>query len=55
LTTGKGFGETEVDNFDCRWIVEGAKNVFRLDVTMHNAEQVDVLQCCELRALLDTL
>jgi hypothetical protein len=51
LTTEKGFGDTEVDDFDCRCIVKGAKQVLRLDVTMHNTERVDVLQCCELRAL----
>jgi hypothetical protein len=43
LTTGKGFGDTEVNNFDCRCIVKCAKKVLRFDVTMHNAERVDVL------------
>jgi hypothetical protein len=54
VTTGKEFGDTKVNDFDCRRIVEGAKNVLRFDVTMHNAERVDVLQCCELRTLLGT-
>ena len=51
LATGKGFRDTEVNDFDCRWIIKCAKKVLRLDVTMHNAERVDVLQCCELPTL----
>ena len=52
---GKGFGDTEVNDFDCRYIVKCAKKVLRFDITMHNAERVDVLQCCELRALFSTV
>jgi hypothetical protein len=52
LTTGKGSGDTKVNDFDYRCTIQYAKKVFRLDVTMHNAERVDVLQCCELLALV---
>jgi hypothetical protein len=55
LTTGKGFRDTKVNDFDCRCIVKCAKKVLRFDVTMHNAERVDVLQCCELRTLFSTV
>jgi hypothetical protein len=51
LSTGKGFGNTKVNEFDYRRIVQCAKKVLRFDVTVHDAERVDVLQCCELRAL----
>jgi len=53
--TRKGFGDTEVNDFDCRRIVECAKKVLGLDVTMHNAGRVDVLQCCKLTALFSTV
>ena len=50
--TGIGFGNAKVDEPDRRWIVQSAKEVLGLDVTMDNTERVNVLQRCELDTLL---
>jgi hypothetical protein len=51
LITGKGFRDTKINEFDRRWIVKCAKEILGLDVTMYNAERVNVLQRCELHML----
>lgn len=48
LIAGKGLRDTKVNEFDRRRIVKRAKEVLGLDVTMYNAERVNMLQRCEL-------